>query len=125
MDRGAKMERVNLSEKLGLFSDLWSPKIVGELNGQHVKLAKLKGEFVWHHHENEDELFLVLRGSLTIHLSDRVVKLGEGEFFIVLKGVEHKPVAEDEAHVLLLEPVSTLNTGNVRNERTVDSPDYL
>ncbi len=125
MDRGAKMEKVNLSEKLGLFSDLWSPKVVGELNGQHVKLAKLKGEFVWHHHENEDELFLVLRGSLTIHLSDRVVKLSEGEFFIVPKGVEHKPVAEDEAHVLLLEPVSTLNTGNVRNERTVDSPDYL
>ena len=119
------MERVNLSEKLGLFSDLWSPKIVGELNGQHVKLAKLKGEFVWHHHENEDELFLVLRGSLTIHLSDRVVKLSEGEFFIVPKGVEHKPVAEDEAHVLLLEPVSTLNTGNVRNERTIDSPDSL
>ena len=125
MNRGAKMEKVNLSEKLGLFSDLWSPKIVGELNGQHVKLAKLKGEFVWHHHENEDELFLVLRGSLTIHLSDRVVKLSEGEFFIVPKGVEHKPVAEDEAHVLLLEPVSTLNTGNVRNERTVDSPDCL
>ena len=119
------MEKVNLFEKLGLFSDLWSPKIVGELNGQHVKLAKLKGEFVWHHHDHEDELFLVLRGSLAIHLRDRVVKLNEGEFFIVPKGVEHKPVATEEAHVLLLEPVSTLNTGNVRNERTVDSPDYL
>ncbi len=85
------MEKVNLSEKLGLFSDLWSPKIVGELNGQHVKLAKLRGEFVWHHHENEDELFLVLRGSLTIHLSDRVVKLSEGEFFIVPKGWSTSP----------------------------------
>ena len=119
------MKKVNLSEKFGLFSDLWSPKIVGELNGQHVKLAKLKGEFVWHHHENEDELFLVLRGALAIHLRDRVVNLSEGEFFIVPKGVEHKPVAEDEAHILLLEPVSTLNTGNVRNERTVDSPERL
>ena len=119
------MEKVNLSEKLTLFSDLWSPKIVGELNGQHVKLAKLKGEFVWHHHENEDEFFLVLRGLLYIHLSDRVVNLRKGEFFIVPKGVEHKTVAKDEAHVLLLEPVSTLNTGNIRNERTVDSPDYL
>lgn len=119
------MEKVNLSEKLALFSDLWSPKIVGELNGQHVKLAKLKGEFVWHHHENEDELFLVLRGSLAIHLTGRVVDLNEGEFFVVPKGVEHKPVAKEEAHILLLEPASTLNTGNIRNERTVDSPDHL
>ncbi len=119
------MEKVNLSEKLALFSDLWSPKIVGELNGQHVKLAKLKGEFVWHHHENEDELFLVLRGSLSIHLTGRVVDLNEGEFFVVPKGVEHMPVAKVEAHILLLEPASTLNTGNIRNERTVDSPDHL
>jgi mannose-6-phosphate isomerase-like protein (cupin superfamily) len=119
------MEKVNLSEKLALFSDLWSPKIVGELNGQHVKLVKLKGEFVWHNHPGEDELFLVLRGALAIHLRERVIHLREGEFFIVPRGVEHKPVAEDEAHVLLLEPVSTLNTGNVRNERTVDSPERL
>jgi mannose-6-phosphate isomerase-like protein (cupin superfamily) len=119
------MDKVNLAEKLAGFSERWSPRIVGELNGQHVKLVKLLGEFVWHHHENEDELFLVLRGSLTIHLSDRVVELGEGEFFIVPKGAEHKPVATDEAHVLLLEPASTLNTGNVRNERTIESPDHL
>ncbi len=125
IERDVKMEKVNLSEKLGLFSDLWSPKIVGELNGQHVKLVKLKGEFMWHHHDNEDEFFFVLRGSLAIHLRDRVVALNEGEFFIVPKGVEHMPVASDEAHVLLLEPVSTLNTGNVRSERTVDAPDYL
>lgn len=119
------MKKVNLSEKFGQFSDLWSPKIVGELNGQQVRLAKLKGEFVWHRHENEDELFLVVRGTLAIHLRDRVVHLSEGEFFIVPMGVEHKPVAEDEAHILLLEPASTLNTGNVRNERTVDSLERL
>ncbi|MEC9010093.1 MAG: cupin domain-containing protein, partial [Planctomycetota bacterium] len=102
-----------------------SPHIVGELNGQHVKLAKLEGEFVWHHHEQEDELFLVLQGHLSIHLRDRVVELDEGEFFIVPRGVEHKPVAAGEAHVLLLEPTSTLNTGNVRNDRTVDAPKRL
>ena len=116
------MEKVNLSEKLTLFSEHWSPRVVGELNGQHVKLAKLQGEFMWHHHESEDELFLVLRGTLAIHLRDRVVSVNEGEFFIVPKGVEHKPVAESETHVLLLEPMPTLNTGNVRNERTVDAP---
>lgn len=119
------MDKVNLSEKLALFSERWSPRIVGELNGQHIKLAKLQGEFVWHHHESEDELFLVLQGALAIHLRDRVVRLNEGEFFIVPKGVEHKPVAEREAHVLLLEPASTVNTGNVRNERTVDDPAYI
>jgi mannose-6-phosphate isomerase-like protein (cupin superfamily) len=119
------MEKVNLRAKLAQFSEFWSPRIVGELNGQHVKLAKVAGEFVWHHHENEDELFLVLRGTLAIHLRDRVVELHEGEFFIVPRGVEHKPVARDEAHVLLLEPASTLNTGNVRNDRTVDSPERL
>jgi mannose-6-phosphate isomerase-like protein (cupin superfamily) len=119
------MEKVNLAEKLALFSEHWSPRVVGELNGQQVKLVKLQGEFLWHHHENEDELFLVLRGALAIHLRDRVVTLDEGEFFIVPKGVEHKPVAEREAHVLLLEPASTLNTGNLRNERTVDVPARL
>ena len=113
------MHKVNLSEKLALFSDHWAPRVVGELNGQHVKLVKLSGEFVWHHHEREDELFLVLRGALEIQLRDRVVALGEGEFFIVPKGVEHRPVAHGEAHVLL-EPASTLNTGNVVNERTVE-----
>ena len=114
-----------LREKLASFTETWSPKIVGELNGQHVKLAKLKGEFVWHHHAEEDELFLVLRGALSIHLRDKVVELNEGEFFIVPKGVEHRPVAEEEAAILLLEPASTLNTGNVRNERTVETPERL
>jgi mannose-6-phosphate isomerase-like protein (cupin superfamily) len=118
-------DKVNLSAKLSEFSDQWSPRIVGALNGQHVKLAKLEGEFIWHHHENEDELFLVLRGRLSIHLRDRVVELAEGEFFIVPRGAEHKPVATEEAHVLLLEPSSTLNTGNVRNDRTVERPEHL
>ena len=118
-------EKVNLSEKLQQFTERWSPRIVGELNGQHVKLAKFKGEFVWHHHEQEDELFLVLRGSLSIHLRERIIELDEGEFFIVPRGVEHKPVAAAEAHVLLLEPSSTLNTGNVRNDRTVREPERL
>ncbi len=114
------MDKINLAEKLGLFSERWSPKIVGELNGQHVKLAKLEGEFVWHRHEHEDELFLVLKGSLTIQLRDRKVTLDEGECFIVPKGVDHKPAAREETHVLLFEPASTLNTGSVRNERTVE-----
>lgn len=114
------MERISLAEKLARFSDRWSPKLIGELNGQHVKLVKLQGEFVWHRHEREDELFLVLRGALAIHFRDRVVQLREGELCIVPRGVEHKPVAEAEAAVLLLEPASTLNTGDVRNERTVE-----
>jgi mannose-6-phosphate isomerase-like protein (cupin superfamily) len=118
-------EKVNLSEKLRLFKETWSPRVVGELNGQEVKLAKLAGEFIWHHHEHEDELFLVLHGRLAIHLRDRVVRLEEGEFFIVPRGAEHKPVAEEEAHVLVFEPASTLNTGNVRDARTVDSPERL
>jgi mannose-6-phosphate isomerase-like protein (cupin superfamily) len=118
-------EKVNLADKLSRFSERWSPRIVGELNGQQVKLVKLEGEFVWHHHEREDELFLVLRGHLSIHLRDRVVELDEGEFFIVPRGVEHKPAAAAETHVLLLEPASTLNTGNLRNERTVQAPERL
>jgi mannose-6-phosphate isomerase-like protein (cupin superfamily) len=99
-----QVEKVNLSRKLDQFAEHWRPRVVGELNGQHVKLAKLEGEFVWHHHEHEDELFLVIRGRLAIHLRDRVVELDEGEFFIVPRGVEHKPVADSETHVLLLEP---------------------
>jgi mannose-6-phosphate isomerase-like protein (cupin superfamily) len=95
---------------------------VGELNGQHVKLAKAKGEFVWHHHENEDELFLVLDGTLRLEFRDGAVTLGPGELYIVPRGVEHRPVASDEVHLLLFEPASTLNTGNVRNERTVEHP---
>jgi mannose-6-phosphate isomerase-like protein (cupin superfamily) len=119
------MDKVNLAEKLAQFPDLWSPRVVGELNGQQVKLAKLAGEFVWHHHAAEDELFLVLHGHLDLHLRDRVVGLDPGEFFIVPRGIEHKPVAAGEVHVLLFEPASTLNTGNVRNERTVDSPSRI
>ena len=115
------MNRINLAEKLAQFSDHWNPRVVAELNGQHVKLVKLEGEFVWHHHEREDELFLVLRGSLAIHFRDRVVELGEGEMCVVPRGVEHKPVARGEAAVLLVEPASTLNTGNVREERTRDT----
>ncbi|HAB12954.1 MAG TPA: mannose-6-phosphate isomerase [Planctomycetaceae bacterium] len=118
-------DKVNLAEKLQQFTEHWSPRIVGELNGQHVKLAKLEGEFVWHHHEHEDELFLVLDGHLSIHLRDRIVELDEGEFFIVPRGVEHKPVADAESHVLLLEPTSTLNTGNVRNDLTINDPGRL
>ena len=114
-----KSEKVNLSKKFRLFKDYWSPKIVGEFNDTYVKLVKLKGEFVWHHHENEDELFLVIMGELTIKLCDREIELKAGEFLIVPKGVEHKPIALREAHVLLIEPKTTLNTGNVRNSRTV------
>jgi mannose-6-phosphate isomerase-like protein (cupin superfamily) len=113
------VEKVNLSEKLASFRDHWKPKIVGELNGQQVKLVKFTGEFVWHHHEHEDELFLVVKGRFRMELRDRHVWLEEGEFLVVPRGVEHRPVAEEEAHVLLFEPASTLNTGNVRNERTV------
>ncbi len=116
------MEKVNIGEKLSQFTGYWSPRIVGELNGQHVKLAKLKGEFTWHHHDNEDEMFLVVQGSLTIRFPDRDIVLDEGEFLVIPRGVEHLPVALDEVHVLLFEPASTLNTGNVRNEFTVDSP---
>ena len=114
------MGKVNLLEKFELIDNYWSPKIAGELNGQFVKLAKLKGEFIWHHHEEEDELFLVVKGQLTLKLRDKDVILQEGEFFIVPRGVEHKPVADDETHVLLFEPKSTLNTGNVKGERTVE-----
>ena len=119
------MEKVNLSDKLSQFTDHWSPRIVGELNGQHVKLVKLQGEFVWHHHEAEDELFLVLKGALTIHLRDAPVHLSAGEFFIVPRGVEHKPEADSEVDVLLFEPASTINTGQVRNDRTVSEPERL
>src|SRR5438309_5484821 len=114
------MQKVNLGEKLALFSDHWHPRIVGELNGQQVKLAKLLGEFIWHKHDHEDELFLVIKGRFRMEFRDRHVWLEEGEFLIVSRGVEHRPVADAEAHVLLFEPASTLNTGNVRNERTVE-----
>jgi len=112
------MEKINLNQKLSLFSDHWNPRIVGELNGQHVKLAKLKGEFVWHHHDQEDELFYVVKGKLRIEFRDKTVDIMPGEMIIVPKGVEHKPVAEEEVHVMLFEPATTLNTGNIENERT-------
>jgi mannose-6-phosphate isomerase-like protein (cupin superfamily) len=114
-------ETVNLARKFGLFEEHWRPKIVGELNDGYVKLVKLKGEFVWHRHEKEDELFLVIKGSLVIRLRERDLNIGEGEFVIIPKGQEHLPVAEDEVHVLLIEPKTTLNTGDVRNERTVEA----
>ncbi|TQK62540.1 mannose-6-phosphate isomerase-like protein (cupin superfamily) [Brevibacillus sp. AG162] len=111
--------KVNLAEKFSLFHEHWNPKIAGELNDSYVKLAKLKGEFVWHQHENEDEMFLVVKGQLLIKFRDKDVWLNEGEFLIVPKGVEHMPVAEEEVHVLLLEPKTTLNTGDQVNEKTV------
>jgi len=112
-------EKVNLSQKFSLFSDHWSPKIAGELNDSYVKLVKFQGEFVWHHHDNEDELFLVVKGRMLMRFRDRDVWVNEGEFIIVPHGVEHMPVAPEEVQVVLLEPKSTLNTGNVENERTV------
>jgi mannose-6-phosphate isomerase-like protein (cupin superfamily) len=119
------MDKVNLKAKLARLDDRWSPRIVGELNGQHVKLVKFLGEFVWHHHEHEDELFLVLKGRFRMEFRDRHVWLEEGEMIIVPRKVEHRPVAEEEAHVMLFEPASTLNTGNVRNERTIDAPGWV
>jgi mannose-6-phosphate isomerase-like protein (cupin superfamily) len=113
------MEKVNLSQKLTLFKEYWKPKIVGELNGQQVKLVKFQGEFVWHHHDHEDELFLVVKGRFRMELKDRHIWLEEGEFLIVPRGVEHRPVADEDVEVLLFEPATTLNTGNLQNERTV------
>jgi mannose-6-phosphate isomerase-like protein (cupin superfamily) len=113
------MAAVNLKAKFGQFAEHWSPKIVGEVNDCHVKLVKLQGEFVWHHHDAEDELFLVIQGSLLMRFRDKEVRVEAGEFLIVPHGVEHLPVAEEETHVLLLEPKTTLNTGNLTNERTV------
>ena len=119
------LDKVNLDERLSRIPDYWHPRIVGELNGQHVKLAKLQGEFTWHSHENEDELFLVVKGSLEIRLPERGVHLNEGEFFIVPRGVKHQPAAAAEAHVLFLEPASTVNTGGIRNELTRETLERL
>ena len=115
-----KAEKVNLAQKFSTFQEVYSPKIVGEINDSYVKLVKFSGPFMWHHHDNEDELFLVTKGKLTLRFRDGDVVLGPGEFCIVPKGVEHMPVTEEETHVVLLEPKSTLNTGNVRNERTLE-----
>ncbi len=113
------MNKVNLKEKFSLFKNYWEPKIAGELNNQYVKLAKLKGEFVWHSHENEDELFMVIKGSLTIKLRDQDVILNEGEFYIIPRGVEHIPVAEEEVHVLMFEPKGTVNTGDADSDKKI------
>ena len=119
------MEKINLENKFKLFSEYWSPKIAGELNGQQIKLAKLKGEFVWHSHENEDEMFLVIKGKMTIEFKDKKIELNEGEFVIVPKGIEHRPVAEEEVHIMLFEPASTVNTGNNESSRTVRNLDRI
>jgi mannose-6-phosphate isomerase-like protein (cupin superfamily) len=119
-DNGAAMRKINIKQSLDTFTDMWSPKIVGEVNDSYVKLVKFQGEFVWHHHDAEDEMFLVVKGRMLMKLRDAEdITVEEGEFIIIPRGVEHMPVADEEAHVLLFEPRSTLNTGNVRNERTV------
>ena len=119
------MNKVNLAEKFNLFNEHWSPRVVGELNGQYVKLAKFKGEFMWHSHANEDELFLVVKGTLRIEFRDGSVTLNEGEFYIVPKGVEHKPIADEEAHIMLLEPKSTEQTGGVESDLLVDNQPWI
>ena len=119
------MEKVNLNQKFSLIQDYWSPKIAGEINDSYVKLVKFKGEFVWHHHETEDELFLVVKGKLLIKLRDRDIWLQEGEFVIIPKGIDHLPIADEETHVILLEPKTTLNTGDTQNERTVTNLEQI
>ena len=113
------MEKVNLTEKLSLFSDYFNPRIVGELNGQQVKLAKFKGEFVWHHHDNEDELFYVVKGSFDMQMRDKTITVNAGEFLVMPKGIEHRPVAKEEVEIMLFEPATTLNTGNIVDEKTI------
>ena len=119
------MNKVNIAQKLGAFSDHWSPKIVAELNGQHVKLAKFRGEFVWHHHDQEDEMFLVVKGRFRMDFRDRSEWIEEGEFIVVPRGVEHRPSAGEEVHIMLFEPSSTLNTGNVEDELTKRDLDWI
>ena len=119
------MKIINIAEKLDSFSEHWKPKIIAELNGQQIRIAKLKGEFVWHSHENEDEMFLVIKGKLTISFRDGDKALNEGEFLVVPKGVEHKPSAEEEVSIMLFEPASVLNTGNVNNDLTVKNLDRI
>jgi mannose-6-phosphate isomerase-like protein (cupin superfamily) len=119
------MEKINLVQKFSLFNEYWQPKIVGELNASYIKIVKLKGEFIWHQHETEDELFLVIKGHLLILLRDGEVNLEPGEFVIIPKGVEHCPVAEEEAQVVLMEPKTTLNTGEVQSDRTVEQLEWI
>ncbi|HEY9184966.1 MAG TPA: cupin domain-containing protein [Salegentibacter sp.] len=118
-------EKVNLKDKFELFNEYWTPKIIGELNGQQVKLAKLKGEFVWHDHKHEDEMFLVIKGSIKIEFRDKTINLHEGEMYIVPRGVEHNPVAQEEAWVLLFEPSTTQHTGEVKDKLSVENPDWI
>jgi len=113
-----EINKINIGEKLQQFSDYWNPRIVGELNGQYVKLVKVQGEFIWHQHKDEDELFMLITGNFSIELRDKTIQLKPGEMVIIPKGVEHKPIAEGEAHILLFEPKEVLNTGNIQNERT-------
>ena len=119
------MQKINLAEKLGKFTAHWTPKIVAELNGQHVKLVKFRGEFVWHQHEHEDELFQVVAGRFRMEFRDRTVELGTGEMLVVPHGVEHRPVADEEVSVLLFEPATTLNTGDAGGDKTVTKPDWI
>lgn len=119
------MNKINLAEKFGLFNEYWSPKIVGELNGSYIKLAKLKGEFDWHHHENEEEMFLVVKGELIIKFRDEDIAINAGEFIVIPRGVEHLPVAPEGVHVMLIEPKETLNTGNIINEKTKQVIDWI
>ena len=119
------MKKINISQKLAQFKDHWNPRIIGELNQQHVKLAKLKGEFIWHKHDDEDEMFLVLKGTLKIEFRDRTETIQENEIIIVPKGVEHKPIAEQEVSIMLFEPATTINTGDLDNERTRKNLEYL
>lgn len=119
------MEKVSLAEKLSMFNDYFNPRVVGELNGQQVKLVKFKGEFVWHHHEHEDELFYVVKGSFEMQMRDKTITVNEGEFIVMPRGVEHCPRATEEVEIMLFEPASTLNTGNVNNDRTVESPEKI
>ena len=119
------MKKINISQKLAQFNDHWNPKIIGELNHQHVKLAKLKGEFIWHKHDNEDEMFLVLKGTLKIAFRDRIETINENEMIIVPRGIEHKPIAEKEVSIMLFEPASTINTGELENKFTRKKLEFL
>jgi mannose-6-phosphate isomerase-like protein (cupin superfamily) len=120
-----KIEKVNIEEKLNRIDDYWNPRIVGELNGQHVKLTKVSGEFIWHKHEEEDEMFLIISGDFIMELRDGSIPVKPGEFIIIPKGVEHRPVAKGEVHLMLFEPASTLNTGNVKNELTKEKLEHI
>ena len=119
------MKKIDIQEKFSLFDEHWSPKIIGELNDQYVKLAKLKGEFIWHRHENEDELFMVMKGHLTIKLKNQDIELTEGQFIIIPRGTEHLPVAEEECHVMLFEPKTVINTGDTKNDKTIEKLDKI